>query len=236
MHLVKIATFAALSLLLTGCKTISVTPHKTNSVTPQASTISSSEIAAEQLIKNSMKLGNVAIYFEEINLRAKAYATVKSGAHQSCPSLNHEIDLTAPYTETMRNGFRQAFPTAEFVTTPLTLEQMKAKNIQVQIQLKKPTASVSYIFFHKGFSIDLGGTVELKGPLIVANQSGAIKQRVLQAEDKDEILDLTQFGYMCDASTMATLIENAATRTIFQFALKNAAASKDMIQMLNSQK
>lgn len=228
MHLVKIATFAALSLLLTGCKTISVTP--------QASTISSSEIAAEQLIKNSMKLGNVAIYFEEIDLRAKAYATVKSGAHQSCPSLNHEIDLTAPYTETMRNGFRQAFPTAEFVTTPLTLEQMKAKNIQVQIQLKKPTASVSYIFFHKGFSIDLGGTVELKGPLIVANQSGAIKQRVLQAEDKDEILDLTQFGYMCDASTMATLIENAATRTIFQFALKNAAASKDMIQMLNSQK
>ena len=73
MHLVKIATFAALSLLLTGCKTISVAQNSTNSVTPHASTISSSEIVAEQLNKNSMKLGNVAIYFEEIDFISKEH-------------------------------------------------------------------------------------------------------------------------------------------------------------------
>ena len=226
MHLVKIATFAALSLLLAGCKTISVTPH--------ASTISSSEIAAEQFIKNSKKLGNVAIYFEGIDLKAKAYARIHTGAHFVCPSLNHNVDLTAAYLETIRSGFGEAFDTVEFVTAPLSFEQMKAKNIQAQIQLGKPTAAVSYTFFHKGLSIDLQGFAELSGKVTAYNQAGTIQQKVMNVEDKDELLELSAFSNRCDAETVGILIQNAATKTIFNFALKNIAASKDMVSKLNS--
>lgn len=218
MQKINLALVALTCLLVVACV----------KAEPKASTISKSEIAAEQLIDGNEALGRVAIYLEEIDLKTNVFTR----SHRVCPPLIHKVDLTAPYKQTLNSGFKQGFPNAEFITAPLSIEEMNAKNIQIQIRLKKPTVSVSYIFDENFFEADFQGFATLKGTLVIANQSGAVRQRILNISNKEERLNT--FLVDCDGA-IAKVMEDAATKTIKQFVVKNISTSKDMIRMLNSQ-
>lgn len=194
---------------------------------PKASTISKSEIAAAQLINSNDELGRVAVYFEDIDLKTNAYSTT----YQGCTPLVKEVDLTTPYIQTIRSGFKQGFPNVEFVSTPFSVEEMKAKNIQAQIRLRKPTVSVHYRVKSNFMLTDFQAFATLKGTILVNSRTGTIRQKILSVTKDDEILGT--FIPDCDRE-LAPLIENAATEAIKQFALKNISTSKDMIRILNS--
>lgn len=196
---------------------------------PKASTITRSEITAAQLINANDDLGQIAVYFEEIDLKTKAYATTYRG----CMPLVKDVDLTAPYTQTIRAGFKQGFANVEFVSAPMSTQEMKAKNIQAQIQLKKPTVLIEYHVKENFLMTDFKAFATLKGTLFVNNQTGALQQKNLSITKSDEVSGT--FIPDCDRE-LAPLIENAATEAIKQFALKNISTSKDIIRIQNSQK
>lgn len=196
--------------------------------TPRASTISNSEIAAEQLVGGDENLGRVAVYFEKIDLKAYAYPKNRRG----CNTLDKNVDLTAAYKQTIRTGFKLGFPDAEFVNSPLSVEEMKARNFQAQVRLKEPSVKVSFLFEERFFEVNYSGYASLKGTLVVASQTGAVRQKSINIAEKDEALDV---GIVICDGALAKLIQNAATEAIKQFTLKNVAASKDMLRILNSQ-
>ncbi|MFT6490393.1 MAG: putative component of type VI protein secretion system, partial [Parvibaculaceae bacterium] len=136
---------------------------------PKASTITRSEIAAAQLINANDDLGHITVYFEEIDLKTKAY------------------DLTAPYTQTIRAGFKQGFANVEFVSAPMSTQEMKEKNIQAQIQLKKPTVVIEYRVKENFLMTDFKAFATLKGTLFVNNQTGALQQKILSITKGDEV-------------------------------------------------
>lgn len=195
---------------------------------PKASIISKSEIAAEQRVNENDDLGRVAIYFEEIDLAVDAYPR----SHRFCPPLDHQIDLTKAYIQTLHSGFKQGFPNAEYVNAPLSINEMKVKNIHTQIRLKAPVASVSYLFDDNFFTIDYAGFAALKGTLLVANQSGGVRQKILNISNSEE---LPTSAFVTCHGAVAELMENAATKTIKQFVMKNISTAKDMIRILNPQ-
>lgn len=218
MRLLNITAVTALSLLVAACE----------KPLPKVNIISNAEIADELTINSSKEYGRVGIHFEKVDLKVYAYAMNYTG----CEGLDPEVDLTAPYQNTMFGGFRQGYTDLAFLNTNLTAKEMKARNIQAFIHLENPSVVIRHLTESSNMAVTHKVFVTFDGTISVSNQSSTVRQQSLNVQ-AEGVLPYDYFG---SCNTLAELIVNTATKATRQFALKNIVASKDMINMLNSQK
>lgn len=218
MRLLKITLATSLGLIVSACE----------KPLPKASAISHTNIAEELLIDSSTEHGRVGIHFEKIDLKVYAYAMSYTG----CEGLDPEVDLTAPYQNTLFGGFKQGYTDVVFVNTTLTTDDMKARGIQAFIHLENPSVVIRYLTESSNLAVTHKAFVTFEGPITVSNQSGTVRQQNLSIQTEGEL----PRDFLGRCSILAELIVHTATKATKKFVVKNVATSKDMIQMLNSQK
>lgn len=217
MRLINTTIIATLGLFVAACE----------KPLPKASIISNAEIADELLINSSKEYGRVGIHFEKADLKVYAYAMNRTG----CEGLDPEVDLTAPYQNTMFGGFKQGYTDLEFSSTSLTAQEMKARDIQAFIHLESPSVVIRHLTESSNMAVKHKAFVTFDGTITVSNQSGTVRQQSLNIQAEGVL----PRDYLGRCNTLAELIVNTATKATKQFALKNIATSKDMISRLNAQ-
>lgn len=216
MRLCNITLVTTLGLLAAACE----------KPLPTASTISSAEIADALLTSSHKEHGRVGVYFEKIDLKAYAYAMDYSG----CEALDPEVDLTAPYQNTMFAGLKQGYSDLVFLNTSLTAKEMENRNIQAQVYFKNPSAFIRHLTESSNMAVAHKAFVSFDGTIIISNQSGTVRQQNLNIQSEG-----TQPpDYLGSCNTLAELIVHTATKATKKFALKSIATSKDMINALDA--